>query len=69
MTVKINVYAYLILTRRNGYNYLRINMQHLTILQIDTMIMSLKQSGHFNPRYTLEQAYEAWKQLQNTKNK
>lgn len=44
-------------------------MQHLTILQIDTMIMSLKQSGQFNPKYTLEQAYEAWKQLQNAKKK
>ena len=44
-------------------------MQQMTILQIDTMIMSLKQSGQFNPKYTLDQAYEAWKQLQNTKKK
>ena len=42
-------------------------MHDLTILQIETIIYSLKQSGKFNPKYTLEQAYEAWKQLQNRK--
>lgn len=44
-------------------------MQQMTILQIDTMIYSLKQRGQFNPKYTLEQAYSAWKQAPNPKKK
>lgn len=44
-------------------------MPEMTILQIDTMIYSLKQSKQFNPKYTLEEAYMAWKQLSELKKK
>jgi hypothetical protein len=42
-------------------------MPHLTILQIETMIYSLKQVGQFNPKYTLEESYRAWRQLNGPK--
>ena len=44
-------------------------MPNLSILQIENMIYSLKQSGQFNPKYTLEEAYMAWKQLSELKKK
>lgn len=44
-------------------------MSDLTILQIENMIYSLKQSGQFNPKYTLEEAFMYWKQLSERKTK
>lgn len=38
-------------------------MPDLTILQIDNMIYALKQNGLYDPRWTLVEAYIAWKSL------
>lgn len=38
-------------------------MPALTLLQIDTMIASLKQEKKYQPGLTLEEAYQVWRAL------